>query len=336
MRRKPLEVVIVGTNARGNAMARLIESDDASGMKILGFVNSWPDKSPTADDGDHGLKVLGELEKLDMVLSDHQADGVIFAVPRRMIADVEPAVNLCASMGVKYWIAGDLFSHRTGRTAVDTVSGWPVISYEPTVQRRVDVAFKRLFDVVFASLALIVLAPLLLVIAGLILATSGRPVLFFQERCGLNGRRFRMVKFRTMRPDAEFVRAHLIDYNEMTGPVFKIANDPRVTSVGRHLRKYCLDELPQLVSVLLGQMSIVGPRPPLPSEVLQYGAAQRRRLSMRPGLTGVWQVSGRNRNLIPFEEWVAMDLDYIDRWSFMRDLKVLLQTIPAVLKGTGR
>jgi exopolysaccharide biosynthesis polyprenyl glycosylphosphotransferase len=280
--------------------------------------------------------VLGDLEKFDLVLTHHRADGVIFAVPRKMIPEVEPAVNLCAAMGIQYWIAADLFSHPSGRVGIDMVSGWPLITHEPTHQRRWDLARKRLFDLAFALFTLVASAPLLLLFAAAILVTSGRPVLFVQERCGISGRRFRMLKFRTMVREAEAVRLALATRNEMRGPVFKIADDPRVTRIGRIMRKYCLDELPQLVNVLLGHMSVVGPRPPLPSEVEQYDAWQRRRLSMRPGLTGTWQISGPNRNKISFDEWATMDLNYIDQWSFARDMKLILATIPAIVTGTGR
>jgi exopolysaccharide biosynthesis polyprenyl glycosylphosphotransferase len=331
MKRRPHELLIVGTNDRGDALAGRIES---AGMKVVGFVDSWP--KGRSHPFESRWPILGDLEKLDVVLRDYQADGVVFVVPRTMIPNVEPAVNLCAEIGVPYWIAGDLFSHETGRIEVETVGGWPLVVYEPTKLRRLDVALKRLFDVTFSVVGLFVCAPVLLVTAVLILGTSGPPVFFRQERCGANGRRFQMLKFRTMQPDAESHRAELAACNEMTGPVFKIADDPRVTPIGRYLRKYCVDELPQLMNVLLGDMSVVGPRPPLPDEVVQYGPPQRRRLSMKPGLTGTWQVSGPKRNQMPFEAWVAMDLDYIDRWSFTRDVELILRTIPAVFRGTGR
>jgi lipopolysaccharide/colanic/teichoic acid biosynthesis glycosyltransferase len=163
--------------------------------------------------------------------------------------------------------------------------------------------------------------------------TSAGPVLFRQERVGLNGRRFSLYKFRTMIVDAERQRDALLSLNEMDGPVFKISRDPRVTPVGAFLRRSSLDELPQLFNVLWGQMSLVGPRPPIPSEVRQYEAWQRRRLSMKPGITCLWQVNGRNK--IGFRQWMAMDLEYIDKWSLGLDLKILAQTIPAVLKREG-
>ncbi len=192
---------------------------------------------------------------------------------------------------------------------------------------------KRAVDVVGALTMLILLAPLLAIIALVVRATSPGPALFVQDRVGRDDRTFRFYKFRSMRVDAEEVRGGLETDNEATGPVFKIKADPRVTPVGRILRVLSLDELPQLVSVLTGSMSLVGPRPPLPIEVDRYSSHERQRLTVTPGLTCIWQVSGRSD--ICFEEWVEMDLAYIRRWSLALDLRILLQTLPAVLSGRG-
>jgi lipopolysaccharide/colanic/teichoic acid biosynthesis glycosyltransferase len=173
----------------------------------------------------------------------------------------------------------------------------------------------------------------MLAVAAVIRRDSAGPILFRQERAGLYGRRFEMLKFRTMRPDAEACQAELLHLNEMDGPVFKIREDPRVTRMGRALRRWSLDELPQLWNVFVGDMSLVGPRPPVPDEVAHYGDSERRRISMRPGITCLWQVNGRNG--IGFEEWVKLDLEYIDSWSLSNDFKIMLKTIPAVFRGTG-
>jgi exopolysaccharide biosynthesis polyprenyl glycosylphosphotransferase len=192
---------------------------------------------------------------------------------------------------------------------------------------------KRILDVTGSGAALLLLSPLLALVAALVKATSPGPVFFVQERSGLNGRRFGCVKFRTMVADAEARKAEIEHLNEVNGPVFKIKNDPRITPVGRVLRRWSIDELPQLWNVLVGDMSLVGPRPPIPSEVVQYETSDRRRLSMRPGLTCLWQVAGRNT--IGFAQWVKLDLLYIDTWSLAQDIKILLKTFPAVLRGTG-
>jgi exopolysaccharide biosynthesis polyprenyl glycosylphosphotransferase len=188
-------------------------------------------------------------------------------------------------------------------------------------------------DKALAFLIAVVLSPLMLGIALAIRLTSPGPVLFPQIRCGMNGRLFKLLKFRTMVENAEALRKDLEDRNEMSGPVFKIADDPRVTRVGRWLRRFSLDELPQLFNVLKGEMSLVGPRPPIPAEVQSYERWQRRRLSMKPGLTCFWQIGGRNQ--IDFEEWMELDLKYIDNWSLKLDIIILLKTIPVVLLGRG-
>jgi exopolysaccharide biosynthesis polyprenyl glycosylphosphotransferase len=192
---------------------------------------------------------------------------------------------------------------------------------------------KRAIDLTVAGTLLVLAAPALAVAGALIKLTSPGPVLFRQVRCGLYGRPFHMLKLRTMHQDAEQRRKDLEHLNEATGPVFKIRNDPRVTTVGRFLRRWSIDELPQLLNVIRGDMSLVGPRPPIPAEVAQYETFQRRRLSMRPGLTCLWQVNGRSD--IGFERWVELDLEYIDAWSLGHDFKILARTVPAVLRGKG-
>jgi exopolysaccharide biosynthesis polyprenyl glycosylphosphotransferase len=209
----------------------------------------------------------------------------------------------------------------------------PALSFGVVHHSRSALFLKRVLDVVCASALLLLLSPVLAIAAIASKLDSAGPVLFRQKRCGLNGRIFDVLKLRSMHVDAEMRRAELVALNEMDGPVFKIRNDPRVTRVGRWLRRLSVDELPQLWNVVRGEMSLVGPRPPIPGEVDEYDVAQRRRLSMRPGITCLWQVEGRNT--IGFTEWVQLDLDYIDRWSLLLDFTILLRTLPAVVKGTG-
>jgi exopolysaccharide biosynthesis polyprenyl glycosylphosphotransferase len=194
-------------------------------------------------------------------------------------------------------------------------------------------AIKRATDIVVSATALVLLSPLLVAVAIAVKLTSPGPVLFRQERVGLHGRAFKMLKFRSMVADAERRKAELEAFNEQSGPVFKMHSDPRVTGVGRFIRKFSIDELPQIVNVLRGDMAIVGPRPPIPSEVARYEAWQRRRLSVRPGLTCVWQVSGRNR--VSFQTWMLLDLRYIDHWNLLQDLSIVWRTVPVVLTGRG-
>lgn len=215
-----------------------------------------------------------------------------------------------------------------GREGSQEQSALPMVPRRPLYE-----VSKRVFDILFALLLLLVTLPVLLVAAILIRLTSPGPILFRQVRCGKDGKLFVCYKLRTMVDGAEAMQAQLVHLNEMTGPVFKAHNDPRVTPVGRWLRKMSIDELPQLFNVLRGEMSIVGPRPPLPREVVQYGSYERRRLAVKPGLTCLWQVSGRS--LLGFEDWVALDLEYIARRSFWYDLLLVLRTIPAVIFARG-
>ena len=194
-------------------------------------------------------------------------------------------------------------------------------------------ALKRLFDICASAFALWALMPLFFVVMALIKLTSRGPVFFKQQRVGQHGRIFHMLKFRSMVTNAEALKAQLAKTNEQTGPVFKMKNDPRVTRTGRFIRKYSIDELPQLINVLRGDMTVVGPRPPVPDEVAKYEAWQRRRLSVRPGLTCIWQVSGRNQ--ISFEDWMYLDMQYIDHWSLAHDFNLIFRTVPVVITGRG-
>jgi exopolysaccharide biosynthesis polyprenyl glycosylphosphotransferase len=218
------------------------------------------------------------------------------------------------------------------RAELEDFDGWSVLTFSSTPQDVEALLVKRIVDVGLSALALLVLSPLLLLVTILV-RLDGGPALFSQERSGLYGKTFRMWKFRSMVVDAEDQRAALEAKNEMTGPVFKIAHDPRVTTLGSFLRRSSIDELPQLWNVLRGEMSIVGPRPPIVAEVKKYQRWQMRRLSMKPGLTCIWQVSGRND--VDFDTWMRQDLQYIDNWSLFLDVKLMVQTLPVVLMGTG-
>jgi len=239
---------------------------------------------------------------------------------------------LCRERGINVWIKPD-FLHGTLLSSVDYLADIPLFVFSLGPREGIGLALKRFLDVFFSAFLLLLLMLPMAVIALFVKATPG-PVFFVQKRVGLNGRRFLMAKFRTMYKDSEQRRAEYNLKNEMKGPVFKMKDDPRITPVGRFLRKYSLDELPQFWSVLLGDMSMVGPRPPIPTEVELYQGWQRRRLSMRPGITCIWQVTGRNK-ITDFSEWAKLDLKYIDEWSLLLDIKILIKTIPAVIQGTG-
>jgi len=267
-------------------------------------------------------------------LEEYAIDEVIFTDIVEVMATVEEALLIAAEQGVRTTIAADLFSIGMVKSGLSYFGGMPLIHFQTPPGDRWELNVKRVIDIIVSAMALILLAPFLLLIALAVWAGSGRPVIFTQTRVGLNGRLFSMYKFRSMRRDAALQQKELLARNEMLGPLFKLKDDPRVPGVGRWLRRYSLDELPQLWNVLRGDMSLVGPRPPVPGEVSLYERRNRRRLSMRPGLTCTWQVSGRN-DIKNFESLVALDLDYIDNWSLGRDFLLLMKTIPAVLFANG-
>jgi exopolysaccharide biosynthesis polyprenyl glycosylphosphotransferase len=260
-------------------------------------------------------------------------DEIVFAVTRKKLDEMKQIFLMCEELGIRTRVAMNFFPNRVARLEVEEIEGVPFLTFTTTPSNETELAFKRMLDLAVSMLILVLTAPVLLIAALAIRLSSPGSVLFKQERIGLNGRIFTLYKFRTMIEDAHERRGEVTHLNEMTGPVFKAKDDPRVTSVGRWLRKFSLDEIPQLWNVLKGDMSLVGPRPPIPEEVASYHRWHRRRLSMKPGLTCLWQVSGRNN--VDFDRWMQLDLQYIDNWSPSLDLKILLRTIPAVLSGRG-
>ncbi|MBM4370652.1 MAG: sugar transferase [Deltaproteobacteria bacterium] len=280
-----------------------------------------------------GLPHLGPLERLGDLLQGEAVDGVFFFRPFRGPADAAEAVARCETVGVPAAFLLDPEERPRSTPRLEERFGTPFIVYDVSPKAPAALAVKHLLDLVCAGLLVFLISPLLLTIALLIRLRMGRPVFFSQERAGLNGRSFRMIKFRTMVRDAEARKAALEDRNEMSGPVFKVTDDDRITPLGRWLRAWSLDELPQLFNVLRGHMSLVGPRPLPVYEQERIRGWHRRRLSMRPGITGLWQVSGRNE--VDFGEWMRLDLAYIDTWSLGKDLGILLRTVGAVLGRRG-
>lgn len=273
----------------------------------------------------------------DLVQAMHEtaASRVIFAAQHVHFGRIEEAVQACETEGVEAWIAADFFQTAIARPTFDVLGGKLMLVFHSTPQISWALVFKDIIDRIGAVLLLFVTLPLWIVAAAGIRLASKGPIFFRQERSGHYGRPFKMWKFRTMHMDAEAMRGHLESLNEMDGPVFKIKDDPRIFGLGRWLRKTSIDELPQLLNVLWGEMSLVGPRPLPVYEIERIEKhAQRRRLSVKPGLTCLWQITGRN-GIKNFEEWVALDLKYIDNWSLWLDLKILVQTLPAVFRGLG-
>jgi len=288
------------------------------------------------------LEVVGELDlnegtlqQLVRLLHERSPGSVIINAKHTYFGQIEKAIQTCELEGVEAWLVADFFQTQISRTSFDDLYGRPVLVFRTTPETSWQGFIKQAIDLTGAIILLLLLSPVFLFAAIAIRLTSPGPVLFRQQRCGLNGKPFTMLKFRSMGSDAEQRKHELAALNEMGGPVFKITNDPRITPIGRLLRKYSIDEFPQLLNVLRGEMSLVGPRPLPVDEVERFDdPAHRRRLSVKPGLTCLWQVSGRN-NVTDFTEWVRLDLEYIDNWSLWLDIKILWRTIPVVLAGTG-
>jgi exopolysaccharide biosynthesis polyprenyl glycosylphosphotransferase len=328
--RKVLDVLIVGSGPRALRVYRDLCEHRANTHRCLGFVDS--PNGEIASEVENRL--LGDLDGLENLLMRHAVDEVVIALPvRSRYAEIQRAIEICERGGVPARYLTDVFQQRR--------NGKQHLGHEPigAVPARLSpedgrLLMKRWVDLVLGSLALVVALPVLAVAALAIKLTSPGPILFAQERYGLNKRRFKMYKLRTMVVDAEAQQVALESWNEATGPVFKIRADPRITPVGRVLRRLSIDELPQLVNVLLGDMSLVGPRPLPLRDVSRFSEpALMRRFSVYPGITGLWQVSGRSE--LVFDEWIRLDLQYIDEWSLGLDLRILLRTLPTVVQGRG-
>ena len=323
--------LVVGTDERAERVIAALREYPEAAWLIRGCLSlspSEPERSVL------GVPVIGCRSELQEILQGESVvDEVFFAVPPARLDEITDALEVCESFGVDTRVLVDLHRPAQAHAFVEELFSLPFYGFSPTLTRQSVLATKRLVDLVGASLLLVVTSPLLLVVAVLIKLTSPGPVFFRQERAGFHGRPFRMYKFRTMVEDAEHIRDRVAHLNEMSGPVFKASDDPRLTAAGRWLRKLSVDELPQLVNVLKGEMSLVGPRPLPLYEAGRIKGAQRRRLAMRPGITGLWQVGGRN--MVDFDEWMRMDLLYVDQWSLALDVKILLRTIPVVMSGTG-
>ncbi len=331
-------VLIVGTHEGAVKLADSILDHRYWGFRILGFVahpEGAADKagSSTADQLPARYRLLGEMEDILQIVEENSVDDVLFCVNRRDLDRMEDLFLALHEQGIRTRFALNLFPHTKARTHFEDLDGVPLLTFSTAPERPIPLALKRLLDIATSAVLLVLALPVVLGIAVGIKLTGRGAVLYRQTRCGLNGRRFTLYKFRTMISGAEAKQGELLHLNEMNGPVFKLKDDPRVTWIGRFLRRFSLDELPQLWNVLRGDMSLVGPRPPIPDEVARYQRWQRRRLSMKPGLTCLWQISGRNQ--VDFDRWIELDLQYIDSWSPWLDMKILLKTVPAVLSGRG-
>lgn len=323
-------IVIVGTNKRAMNFVRNIRAHKEMGYHILGFVDNECKTKPDA------IKLLSDLNHFSDVLDRHVVDEVVIALPMKSFySEITEILNLCQEQGLKVrFIADMLFDPSAVKSAIEYMDGVPFFTMYMGPHDGFLLRVKRVMDIVGSAAALFLLAPVFLIIAVLIRWDSPGPVFFVHERVGYNKRRFPCFKFRTMTAGAEQKQAELEKLNEVNGPAFKIKDDPRVTKIGKFLRKASIDEWPQFFNVLKGDMSLVGPRPlPIRDYNLFDKNWQKRRFSVKPGLTCLWQIQGRSN--LSFEKWIELDMMYIDQWSLLLDLKILIKTIPAVLKGTG-
>jgi exopolysaccharide biosynthesis polyprenyl glycosylphosphotransferase len=327
-------LVIVGCGPRGADFGKKVRNRPDFGYLLLGYIDAGmaPPDNPL-----HGgpEKLLGTPDQVRAIVEENHVDEVVITLPiasnYQTISDV---ISVCEELAVDVLMPSDFFQSRLVNVAIEDSRAWPAMELRSQIPSATGIILKRTIDVVVSLVALIVLSPVMLVVAIAIKLDSRGPVFFRQDRVGLKRRVFKMHKFRTMHVDAEERITGLEDQNEVEGAAFKMAEDPRVTRIGRTLRRLSLDELPQLIDVLLGHMSLVGPRPLPNRDVERFDKHwQKRRFSVKPGLTCLWQVNGRHD--IDFENWMELDLQYVDNWSLSMDFDILLKTVPAVLKGTG-
>jgi exopolysaccharide biosynthesis polyprenyl glycosylphosphotransferase len=322
--------IIVGAGEVGRTVMRTMVAHPELGYEIVGFVDDDPSKG-TTDIG--RFKGLGSLDNLAHLVQDEAIDEVIITLPWQYHRKIMAIMAQCERENVRARIVPDLFQMTLSRMSVSEMAGIPLIGVKEVRIGGIPFLIKRGVDVAFSLFVLVFAAPLMALIALSIKLDSPGPVFFRQQRMGKGGQPFTLYKFRSMTLGAEEQKELLRDLNQADGPIFKIREDPRVTWVGRGLRRFSLDELPQFYNVLRGDMSLIGPRPPLPEEVAQYQSWHMRRLEIAPGITGLWQISGRSE--LPFDEMALLDIYYVEQWSPALDLKILLRTIPSVIFGDG-
>lgn len=332
--RNSRHILVVGVNSAAVRLAGSIEQRPELGCRIIGFVAEDIAAFERALNQPLSWPLLGTMEDIRNFLEKGSIDEVLACLPlKEHVFHVYDLIRLCRDLGLVVRVVPEAIDTKLlSQAQVELFEGHHLITFfrENLLWQ---LLAKRVVDTVVSASMLLVLSPLLLVVALIIKFTSPGPVLFVQERVGMNKRKFNLLKFRSMVANAEALKQQLVAQNEMDGPVFKMKNDPRITPIGRFIRKTSIDELPQLWNVLRGDMSLVGPRPPLPNEVAQYELLSHRRLSIRPGLTCIWQISGRNE--VSFQQWMEMDREYVENWTFWLDLKILAQTVPVVLFGKG-
>ncbi len=322
-------LLVVGSGRLGKMIMQHIAANPSLGYSLVGFLHDM--EAPPSDFG--RFKMLGTLEDLGMVIRSMQVDEVIIALPAHLHQQCIRTVRLCERVGASFKLVPDLYELSLSRIDMEAVEGIPLIGIKQASLNSVQRAIRRAVDILVAILLIVLGSPLWLCIALAIRLDSPGRVIYKTTRIGLNGKPFKMYKFRSMYNGSDQLKATLMTQNEAQGPLFKMRDDPRITPMGRFLRRRSLDEIPQLINVIRGEMSLVGPRPPLPTEVAQYEEWQKGRLAIKPGITGLWQVRGRSD--ISFDEGVLMDLYYIENWSLRLYFQILLRTIPAVILSRG-
>lgn len=324
-------VLVVGTTESVKDIVKTVDKNSFLGLRVMGLL------APSEEKERHrawGHKILGDLDDIEKVLHAVPVDVVIIAIERKDYRKVNDIIFHCEEEGIEIWLTASLFNIKIASLDADELIDIPIFVFRTTPKFSWQIFIKSAFDRAAGVILFLLSLPLITAAMVVIKLTSGGPVLFQQIRCGLQGRRFTLYKLRTMYADAEKRKKRLERENIMEGPAFKLNSDPRITSVGRILRKFSIDEMPQFWNALKGDMSIVGPRPPLPDEVKRYKGWQRRRLSMKPGITGLWQISGRSK-ITDFSDLAKLDLQYIDTWSLWLDVKIFLKTILVVLSTKG-
>jgi exopolysaccharide biosynthesis polyprenyl glycosylphosphotransferase len=321
--------LVYGAGDNGKRVVETLAENPQSDITPVGFIDCHRKGLWSYRD----VPLIGGLEKFERTVLESQVDVLFMAAEPEDLQGSQRVFELAEKMGVPVCVLPHVYHTQIGACHLEHFNGQPALVYSSSRPKSPATLLKETVDRVAAAVGILVISPLLALTAIAVKVTSRGPAFFSQTRLGQNGAPFQVYKFRTMSLDAEDKKKKLQSHNEMSGPMFKMKNDPRTTPLGRILRKYSVDELPQLFNVLKGDMSLVGPRPALPKEVAEFAPWQRRKLAVKPGLTCIWQVSGRNN--IDFEDWMKLDLEYIDNWSLWLDAKIIARTAPTVLKGTG-